>query len=136
MIKRTTLWIQPGFQRRMIIFWMLQALGVMASTYVITISWTVYYTNPTLAGYVNVFVRPALLISAAVGFVISCLAGLIYSHRIAGPVYRIKNTIDEALEGKSAGIIVLRRYDELKDLATSLNKLLQRFQQISKPLPK
>lgn len=133
MTKRTILWIQPGFQKRLILFWMLQALAVTASTYLITIGWTVYHTNPTLAGYINVFVRPALLISAVVGFLISCLAGLLYSHRIAGPVYRIKNTIDEVLEGKSPAVIVLRKHDELKDLAMSLNRLLQHFQRNSDP---
>lgn len=132
MIKRTVLWIQPGFQKRMILFWMLQSLVVTALTYLITIGWTVSHTNPTLAGYINFFVRPALLISAGVGFVISCLAGLVYSHRIAGPIYRFKSTIDDALEGKVPGIIVLRKYDELKDLATSLNKLLQHVQQTAK----
>ncbi|HAH31671.1 MAG TPA: hypothetical protein DCL44_05090 [Elusimicrobia bacterium] len=132
MIKRTVLWIQPGFQKRMILFWMLQAVIVTSLTYFITIGWTVFRTNPTLAGYINVFVRPALLISAVLGFIISCIAGLIYSHRIAGPVYHMKNTIDDVLEGKSPGIIVLRRHDELKDLAASLNKLLQHFQQTQK----
>ena len=132
MTKRTILRIQPGFQRRMILFWMLQAFVVTFFTCLITIGWTFFYINPTLSGYTTIFVRPALLISAVVGFVISCLAGLFYSHRIAGPIYRFKNTIDEVLEGKSPGIIVLRRHDELKDLATSLNKLLQHFQQTPK----
>ncbi|MFA6434733.1 MAG: methyl-accepting chemotaxis protein [Elusimicrobiales bacterium] len=127
MIKRTILWVQPGFQKRMILFWTLQALVVTFLTYAITIGWTVYSTNPTLAGYIRVFVRPALLVSAAVGFLISCLAGLIYSHRIAGPVYRFKNVIDSVLAGNAPEIIVLRRYDELKDLGESLNKLLQHF---------
>jgi signal transduction histidine kinase len=116
----------------MIFFWVLQAAVVTFSTYMITIGWIVFYTNPTLAGYINVFVRPALLISGAVGFIISCLAGLIYSHRMAGPIYRFKTTIDEVLEGKSPSIIVLRQHDEMKDLASSLNKLLQHFQLTSK----
>jgi len=119
----------------MILFWMLQALAVTVSTYLITIGWTFFSTNPTLAGYVRVFVRPALLIAAVVGFLISCLAGLIYSHRIAGPIYRMKNMIDEVLQGKPPGIIVLRRHDELKDLAASLNRLFQHFQQTPRNNP-
>lgn len=132
MIKRTMLWIQPGFQKRMILFWMLQAFVVTLLTYLTTIAWTYYHTNPTLAGYINLFVRPALIFAAALGFVISCLAGLIYSHRIAGPVYRFKSTIDAAIAGKPTGTIVLRRHDELKDLADSLNKLLEHFQKATK----
>ena len=127
MIKRTVLWIEPGFQKRMILFWMLQALAVTAATYLITIGWTIYHTNPTLAGYVNYFVKPALMISAVVGFLISCLAGLVYSHRIAGPIYRFKATIDAVLEGKNPGVITLRQHDEMKDLAESLNKLLEHY---------
>jgi len=124
--------IHPGLQKRMIIFWMLQAFMATFLTCLITIAWTFFYINPTLAAYSNLFVRPALIISAVVGFVISCLAGFFYSHRIAGPVYRLKSTIDEVLEGKSPGVIVLRRYDELKDLAASLSKLLHHFQQTHK----
>jgi hypothetical protein len=97
MTKRKSRWIPRGFKKQMVLFWMLQAAVVALTTYLITIGWTVSNTNPTLAGYINVFVRPALLISAVVGFVISCLAGLIYTHRIAGPVDSFENPADEAL---------------------------------------
>lgn len=129
MAKRAMLKVQPGLQRRMVLFWMLQAFVATFLTCLVTIGWTFFYVNPTLAGYANIFVRPALAISAVVGFVVSCLAGLFYSRRVAGPVYRLKAVIDEVLEGKKPEIVVLRRHDELKDLTASLNKLLLRFQQ-------
>ena len=132
MAKRKVLRIQPGLQRRMILFWMLQAFVATFFTCLVTIGWALFYTNPTLAGYTNIFVKPALLISAVVGFVVSCLAGLFYSRRIAGPVCRLKMMIDEVVEGKTPGTVALRRYDELKDLAASLNRLFQYIHDVKK----
>ena len=126
MIKRMMLHIQPGFQKRLMLFWMLQAFAITFFTCLAIIVWAFFYTNPTLASYTKIIVRPALYISAAVAFIVSALAGLFYSLRIAGPVYHIKHAIDRVLEGGEPELIVLRRHDELKDLATSINKLIQR----------
>lgn len=129
MPERTILRVQPGLQKRMVLFWMLQAFVITFFTCLITIGWAFFYTNPTVASYTKVIVRPALFISTVVAFVISILAGLFYSRRIAGPVYHIKHAIDDVLEGNPPQIITLRRHDELKDLASSINKLFQRFPQ-------
>ncbi|HAT72023.1 MAG TPA: hypothetical protein DCS63_04330 [Elusimicrobia bacterium] len=126
MIKRMMLHIQPGFQKRLMLFWMLQAFAITFFTCLVTIGWAFFYTNPTLASYTRIIVRPALYISAAVAFMVSALAGLFYSLRIAGPVYHIKHAVDRVLEGGEPELILLRRHDELKDLATSVNKLIER----------
>ncbi len=62
------------------------------------------------------FVFPLLFVMAAVT--------IIFSHRIAGPLYRIEHTLDELIEGKDVACIQLRRGDELKGLAERLNKLI------------
>ncbi len=51
------------------------------------------------------------------------LWALIYSHRIAGPLYRIQKNIDEMARGEDIPPISLRKNDEFKDLAASLEKL-------------
>lgn len=48
---------------------------------------------------------------------------LIYSHRIAGPLIRLKKSIDMFCEGKITAAIHLRKDDEFKELADSVEKL-------------
>ena len=51
------------------------------------------------------------------------ILSLIYSHRIAGPLYRLKKEIEMLQEGKETGCIKVRAADEFQDLANSLEKL-------------
>jgi nitrogen fixation/metabolism regulation signal transduction histidine kinase len=51
------------------------------------------------------------------------IMSLIYSHRIAGPIYRLKNSIEALQEGKEIDCIKLRPSDEFQDLADSMEKL-------------
>jgi methyl-accepting chemotaxis protein len=48
---------------------------------------------------------------------------LLYSHRIAGPLFRINKCINLLSEGKDTGPIVLRKHDHFKELAESLENL-------------
>ena len=48
---------------------------------------------------------------------------LLYSHRIAGPLFRINKCINILSEGKDTGPISLRKRDHFKELAASLEKL-------------
>lgn len=47
-----------------------------------------------------------------------------FSHRVAGPIYRIKTVLDRATLGDFSPRITLRKKDQLKDLAQKLNTLL------------
>jgi len=49
------------------------------------------------------------------------------SHKIAGPLVRIKRMVDEIGYDDVPGPIKLRKYDELKDLAASLNAMSERL---------
>jgi len=51
------------------------------------------------------------------------LLSLLYSHRIAGPLFRIISCMDMLVEGKDIPPIRLRDNDQFKDLAESLDKL-------------
>ena len=50
---------------------------------------------------------------------------LLYSHRIAGPFYRIIRCIDMLAEGKDVALIQFRNPDEFKEVAAHLEKLRQ-----------
>ena len=49
---------------------------------------------------------------------------LIYSHKIAGPIYRLEQSLDLLLKGEMDFIIVLRRKDEFKYLANKMNAII------------
>jgi hypothetical protein len=51
------------------------------------------------------------------------ILALLASHRIAGPLFRIKQSLDSLCEGKDIPPVRLRKHDELKDMAESLDKL-------------
>lgn len=125
MYNRKKFWIQPEFQKRIITIWGIQALLVALCVYFLTMFLTTRYLTSADATLVRALLKPALMISAAVGFAFSCLAGAVVSLRIAGPVHRIKMSIDKIVNGKFAEPIVLRQDDELKDLAAAINALLQ-----------
>jgi hypothetical protein len=54
--------------------------------------------------------------------------GVYHSHRIAGPIYRIRFVISEILEGNKSRRISLRPNDEFQDLAQDINKLLDQIE--------
>lgn len=62
---------------------------------------------------------------AVLTLVLICVGimALLYSHRIAGPLFRIKKSIDTLSEGKDITPVQIRKYDEFKELAGSLEKL-------------
>jgi len=63
-------------------------------------------------------IRNLLLISPLI-----FILGLLFSHRIAGPVYRISKTLEDISKGNLGLKIRLREGDELVDLADMINNL-------------
>jgi len=49
---------------------------------------------------------------------------LLYSHRIAGPIYRFQKSLDMLINGKTNFMIVLRKKDEFKYLADKMNTMI------------
>jgi hypothetical protein len=58
-------------------------------------------------------------------FVLVGSLALIFSHRIAGPLFRIGKCIDQFAEGKDSGPVRLRKRDHYKNLASSVENLRQ-----------
>src|SRR3989338_6440459 len=55
------------------------------------------------------------------------ILGLLFSHKIAGPVYRIEKTLGDISKGNLGLKIRLRDGDELVDLAYMINNLVEAF---------
>lgn len=75
---------------------------------------------------------PALLVNNLIIIIIILVIGVFSSHRIAGPIYRIKTDIDKVLAGDKDVRIVLRRKDSLKEIADSFNLLIERIRELEK----
>ncbi len=134
-LRRRKYIIEKGLQFRYI--GLVFALALIAS---IVTGWTVFATGWHFLGeklasvypqgrlaYVLkatnlALVRNLLLISPLI-FVL----GLLFSHRIAGPVYRIGKTLRDISKGNLGLRIRLREGDELVDLADTINNLTENF---------
>jgi len=55
------------------------------------------------------------------------ILGLLFSHKIAGPVYRIEKTLADISKGNLGLRIKLRKGDELVDIADTINNLAESF---------
>jgi methyl-accepting chemotaxis protein len=71
-------------------------------------------------------ILPPILINNLVIMVIITVIGLFYSHRIAGPVFRIEQDLSRVLDGETGVRIRLRKKDALKSLANKINQLIEK----------
>jgi len=58
-----------------------------------------------------------------IGFVILAVV-VVLTHRVAGPLYRIQNTLDRLIDNQDASPIELRKHDELKGLTERINRII------------
>ena len=54
--------------------------------------------------------------------------GILFSHRISGPMFVFQRVIRNLLAGKPVNKIYLRKRDKLKDFAEDLNRLIDYFE--------
>ena len=98
--------------------------------------YTVYYTTWVTLGekLANVYPRGrliyifhdanmALLLRIILITPLFVWIGVILSHRIAGPVYRIGKYLDTLIQGDYSQCLTLRKKDELKSIAEKLSQL-------------
>ncbi|MCP3685310.1 MAG: hypothetical protein GY861_21870 [bacterium] len=63
------------------------------------------------------------------------VAGIIITHRVAGPVFNIENKLDKAIRGEGIELIRLRKHDELHELEEKINILFQKLKESEHPNP-
>lgn len=74
----------------------------------------------------------------ALGIVILIMSGvsILITHKVAGPVYRFKQTLAEISKGNLDITIKLREKDDLKDLAEEFNNVISEFKGVVTTLQK
>jgi methyl-accepting chemotaxis protein len=76
-----------------------------------------------VAGLFQIILTPLIVANLIVLCVIIPYS-LFYSHKVAGPIYRLEQSMDLLLGGDMDFIITLRRNDEFKYLADKMNALI------------
>jgi nitrogen fixation/metabolism regulation signal transduction histidine kinase len=77
-------------------------------------------------------VLPPLLINNLLIMLMIIVVGIFYSHRIAGPMYRIETDIKRVLDGEKGVTIRLRKKDKLQSLADLVNQLIKKVEKAKK----
>lgn len=133
--RRKKTYIKPIFQRRFILqFLSLIVLGLA----VFSISVYIYSQQTLTTAFINSklrvmttgdFLLPALLVMAfiitAVVSVVTGLRLLLFSHKIAGPLYRLEKTAEAVGEGNLNLEVRLRSGDELQEVAQSMDTMVR-----------
>lgn len=144
--KRRILFIDKKFQTRFIInFCALIVTGgliTMALLYLLTMgSNTVAFVNSRVVVKTTAdFLLPLLVQTVAIVMIIIGLAAIIVtllvSHRIAGPLYRLKRVINSLGEGDFSGDFRIRSKDQFQDLARIFNEMVTKLRARLKDLEK
>jgi signal transduction histidine kinase len=132
------------------------ALRIFAIMFVVSLAvgWTIYYvvwdatTNQLKALVAQGVLSQAQLlpisstIKASIGFALIFRSAVILfalavltvflTHRIAGPIFKIRKTLRLIGEGETSERIHLRKRDEYKDLADEMNSLIDQLQGTSR----
>jgi nitrogen fixation/metabolism regulation signal transduction histidine kinase len=77
-------------------------------------------------------ILPPLLINNLLIMIVIALIGIFFSHKIAGPAYRMITVIDEVLKGDISERVRLRKKDKLAELADKINLLLEEYERAKK----
>jgi signal transduction histidine kinase len=65
------------------------------------------------------------LVTAIVAFAFIIFSGLFLSHRVAGPLHRLKKHMNDVIEGKSTKNVSFREKDFFLDVAETYNRQLE-----------
>ena len=127
--------VDRGYQLRFVtrVFIVVLAVAVVSSLIATGLLWTNMY-NPeldqqTLLIACLISVATILLIELLLAIPIVFFLGVRQSHRIVGPMNRLKRTLEAIGTGDFSQRISVRHGDALEDLAKSINQMAEKLQQ-------
>ncbi len=124
--RRARYWINPNFQGRYLRMILLLELFVMGVTALLSFSLAFLLFNENfLAGrewnsILGSFVAFVVIIGLVLGYL-----GVRVSHRICGPIFRVKQALDALARDQALDRLKLREGDEFADLAEILNEIIE-----------
>ena len=132
--RRRQYYIKPPFQRQFILQFLAfivfgcAAFAVSVYLYSKQTLTTAFFESKLRVMSTSDFLLPALIVTALV--VTSCVAFaaafrlLLFSHKIAGPLYRLEKTAEAVAGGKLNLNVRLRSDDELQELARTMDGMV------------
>jgi nitrogen fixation/metabolism regulation signal transduction histidine kinase len=131
---RKKIWVDTSTQLRYII-----NLSLVASLEMLVAALAVFFFILAMVeispeGHWILFSRVLLLLAFVllVGNIFNVFWGMYRSHRIVGPVQRLRRALVEIGEGRFEGVVRFRHNDELQALKEELNRTLENLRQRSK----
>lgn len=138
--KRSIILVNPKFQFSFIKHSFFMTLFVLITFYLfkIYIFWEIkdiaYETGvPHAHDFVKILDQRSFIIDISfliLAINVICMIaawGLWLSHRVAGPIYRIRNEVKKIVEGRPLSRINIRDHDYFHDLKDSINLLIEHF---------
>jgi signal transduction histidine kinase len=77
--------------------------------------------------FIDTFLVPVLLNDLAIMAAV-IIVGIIFSNRIAGPLFHIRGVVEDVIAGKTDRRVRLRPKDFARDLAEKINTLLDKIE--------
>jgi methyl-accepting chemotaxis protein len=90
---------------------------------------TEYYKAHSTVGYVMENLLPWLLLVNFLGLAVVLFLAIFYTHRIAGPTYRIQQDLRKIGQGILTTRVRTRKRDQLKELESEINKMSEELGQ-------
>ncbi len=131
--KRTKFYIDKKFQNRFILSYIEIIMLSIILTIILSLTYTYFSTSFGSNSYSILYMKivdgkekiiepinivlPIILLSSLITVIISIILSLLYSHKIAGPVYRLKTSSKDLLRGKKNISFKVRKKDEFQDLS-------------------
>lgn len=71
-----------------------------------------------------------MLFELPILLILACFIGIVVSHKIAGPVYRLQKAAKDVARGDLTTSVSLRSDDELKNLSDAFNSVIENMQRL------
>lgn len=124
--------VKKDFQLRIffetVIFLLIVAVLVSISVYFGFYKTLIFDLSGEKITLVNRFFTFRMLLYFLPTVFVTIIIGILFSHRISGPMFVFQRVIKNLLAGKPVNKIYLRKRDKLKDFAEDLNRLIDYFE--------
>lgn len=127
--------VQGALIGRTIVHWTVFLIALSAAVYLLHVLSNLVSGEPATGTSVlrDMWDRYRIVVLALLGLVpFFCLDLIMWSHRFAGPMIRLRRSMHELAVGKTVSPIRLRTRDYWKNLADDFNLLLQRIESAEK----
>jgi signal transduction histidine kinase len=106
-------------------------LSILSGLVVFLIVWPLlseFVSDTLIKQFQTIMVIGLFLCSIGIICLITAL-GIVVTHRIAGPIYRIEQDLKRLLQGEKIEPIHIRRGDEFQEFVNIINQVIERYYQ-------